>query len=81
MEHLANGLITAGLHTKVLVIRAETLLKVNDYNSRNMDGEQPVFLASHLGGRGEGGIHLYRTGLSNRMGGKERRTEDPLPLK
>lgn len=33
--HLANGLITGGLHKKVLVIGGETLSKVTDYTDRS----------------------------------------------
>ncbi|WP_282941379.1 ketoacyl-ACP synthase III [Paenibacillus sp. RC67] len=32
--HMANGLIAAGLHRKVLVIGAETLTKITDYTDR-----------------------------------------------
>lgn len=32
--HLANGLITSGLHQKILVIAGETLSKVTDYTDR-----------------------------------------------
>src|SRR5690606_29578900 len=66
--HIANGLITAGLHRKVLVIGAETLSKVTDYTDRTTcvlfgdgagavlveyDEEHPSFLASHLSSQGE----------------------------
>ncbi len=33
--HLANGLISSGLHKKILVIGAETLSKITDYADRN----------------------------------------------
>lgn len=33
--HVANGLITSGLHKKILVIGAETLSKVTDYEDRS----------------------------------------------
>jgi 3-oxoacyl-[acyl-carrier-protein] synthase III len=84
--HLANGMISAGLHRKVLVVAAETLSKVTDYTDRTTcilfgdgagavlverDEQHPGFLAAHLGTKGEGGIHLYRTGLSRRMGEAE----------
>ncbi len=80
--HLANGLITAGLQRKVLVIGAETLSKVTDYSDRTTcilfgdgagavlverDPEQPSFHAAHLGSKGDGGVHLFRTGLSTRL--------------
>jgi 3-oxoacyl-[acyl-carrier-protein] synthase III len=81
--HVANGMISAGLHRKVLVVAAETLSKVTDYTDRTTcilfgdgagavlverDEQRPGFLSAHLGTKGEGGIHLYRTGLSRRMG-------------
>ncbi len=81
--HLANGLISAGLHEKVLVIGGETLSKVTNYRDRTTcilfgdaagavlverDDQHPGFLAAHVGAKGEGGIHLYRSGLSRRMG-------------
>jgi 3-oxoacyl-[acyl-carrier-protein] synthase-3 len=84
--HLADGLVSAGLNRKVLVIGAETLSKVTDYTDRTTcilfgdgagavlverDEQRPGFLASHLGSSGEGGIHLYRTHLSDRLGGKK----------
>lgn len=84
--HMANGMISAGLHRKVLVVAAETLSKVTDYTDRTTcilfgdgagsvlverDEQNPGFLAAHLGTKGEGGIHLYRTGLSRRMGEAE----------
>ncbi|MBB4826309.1 3-oxoacyl-[acyl-carrier-protein] synthase-3 [Sporosarcina luteola] len=85
--HLANGLITSGLHQKVLVVASETLSKVTDYTDRTTcvlfgDGaaavlverceSMPSFLASHMGTDGKGGQHLYRTHLSTTM------NENPL---
>lgn len=83
--HLANGLVTAGLHRKVLVIGADNLSRITDYTDRSTcillgDGagaalversETPQFLAAHLGTDGSGGIHVYRTGLSRTMNGVE----------
>ncbi|MBL0389438.1 ketoacyl-ACP synthase III [Tumebacillus sp. ITR2] len=84
--HMANGLITSGLHRKVLVIGAETLSKVVNAEDRTTsilfgDGagvalveweeHNPSFLYSHLGSEGAGGKSLYRTGLSSRMGDLE----------
>lgn len=72
--HIANGLITAGLHKKILVIGAETLSKITDYEDRTTcilfgdgvgavlveyDEEHPSFLSSYLGSEGESGKHLY----------------------
>ncbi|MDQ0176296.1 ketoacyl-ACP synthase III [Bacillus chungangensis] len=86
--HLANGMITAGLHKKVLVIGGETLSKATDYTDRSTcilfgdgagavliekDDENPGFLASLLGTNGEGGIHLYRAGVADEMDGEKLR--------
>lgn len=80
--HIANGLITSGLHKKILVIGAETLSKITDYEDRTtcilfgdgggavlveFDENQPSFLSSHLGTEGEKGKHLYCSNLSKRM--------------
>ncbi len=84
--HLANGLITSGLHQKVLVIAAETMSKIVDYTDRTTcvlfgdgagavlvekDVERPSFLAFHLGTEGKQGINLYCTNLSLQMDGHE----------
>src|SRR5581483_5303753 len=60
--HLANGLISAGLHRKVLGDGAGVVIV-------EVDDRRPMFLAAHLGSSGEGGRHLYRSGLSRRMAG------------
>ena len=80
--HLANALITSGLHRKILVIGAETLSKITDYEDRSTcilfgdgggavlveyDEHNPSFLASHLGSEGEKGSSLYCSNLSSRM--------------
>ncbi|GGH75372.1 3-oxoacyl-[acyl-carrier-protein] synthase-3 [Pullulanibacillus pueri] len=80
--HLANGLVTSGANKKVLVIGAETLSKVTDYTDRTScilfgdaagavlveyDEENPSFIESVMGSDGDAGIHLYRTGLSQKM--------------
>lgn len=82
--HVANGLITSGLHRKVLFVASETLSKITDYTDRTTcvlfgdgaaavlvekDEELPSFIASHMGTYGAGGIHLYRTNLSKQMHG------------
>lgn len=82
--HLANGLITSGLHQKILVIAGETLSKVTDYTDRTTcvlfgdaagallverDEETPGFLASVQGTSGNGGDILYRAGLRNEING------------
>jgi 3-oxoacyl-[acyl-carrier-protein] synthase-3 len=80
---LANAMITAGGHRKVLVIGGETLSKVTDYTDRTTcilfgDGagavlveraDEGAFLAVHNGSEGSGGEHLYRQGLSKEMNG------------
>ncbi|MFT9847748.1 ketoacyl-ACP synthase III [Aneurinibacillus sp. REN35] len=83
--HLANALITSGLHQKVLVVGGETFSKIMDYTDRTScilfgdgagavliehDNTKPSFLSFHLGSKGEGGVHLYQTGLANQMDGK-----------
>lgn len=82
--HMAGGLIASGLHSKILVVGADTMSKITDYTDRTTcilfgdgagavlverDEEQPSFLAAHMGTDGKGGIHVYRTGLSNTMNG------------
>lgn len=83
--HLANNLITAEAHRKILVVATETLSKVTDYTDRTTcilfgdgagamlveyDQENPSFLASHIGTNGEGGIHVYRTTFATTMDDK-----------
>lgn len=83
---LANALITSGVNRKILVIGAETLSKITDYTDRTTcilfgdgagaalieyDQDNPSFLASHMGSNGDGGIHLYKVGLANKMNGEE----------
>ncbi|MFB5935130.1 ketoacyl-ACP synthase III [Peribacillus frigoritolerans] len=84
--HVANGLITSGLNKKILVIGADTLSKLMDYEDRatcilfgdgggavlvEYDEKQPSFLSSHLYSEGEGGKHLYSTNLSTRINGED----------
>lgn len=84
--HMANALVSSGLHRKVLVVAAETLSKVTDYTDRTTcilfgdgagavlverDEAHPSFRAAYLGAKGEGGIHVYRSGLSREMAGRE----------
>lgn len=80
--HVANGLISSGLHKKVLVVGAETLSKITDYTDRTTcvlfgdgagavlveyDEHDPSFIAAHLGSEGESGHTLYSTNLSHQM--------------
>ncbi|PGM55708.1 ketoacyl-ACP synthase III [Bacillus sp. AFS053548] len=84
--YMANGLITSGLNRKILVVGAETLSKITDYDDRTTcilfgdgagaalveyDEEQPSFISSYLGSEGEKGKHLYCSNLSNQMFGEE----------
>ncbi|MUG44567.1 ketoacyl-ACP synthase III [Paenibacillus woosongensis] len=84
--HLANGLITSGLHRKVLVVAGETMSKITDYSDRSTcilfgdgagavlvehdDTEPGGFEAVVMGTQGDGGISVYRSGLSETMNGQ-----------
>ncbi|CAM4512739.1 MAG: ketoacyl-ACP synthase III [Paenibacillus macerans] len=82
--HMANGLISSGLHKKILVVAGETMSKITDYSDRTTcilfgdgagaalveyDPEQPGFEAYVMGTNGAGGIHVYRSGLADEMDG------------
>ncbi|WNC16699.1 ketoacyl-ACP synthase III [Brevibacillus brevis] len=84
--HMANAMISSGMHRKVLVVAAETLSKVTDYTDRTTcilfgdgagavlverDEKHPSFRSAYLGTKGEGGINVYRSGLSTEMGGRK----------
>lgn len=84
--HMANGLITAGLNNKILVIGAETFSKILDYSDRSTcilfgdgggavlveyDEEKPSFIEYHMGTNGELANNLYCTDLSTSMFGNE----------
>ncbi|TYR80930.1 ketoacyl-ACP synthase III [Priestia megaterium] len=77
--HVANGLITSGVHKKILVIGSEVMSKITDYTDRTTcvlfgdgagamlleyDEQNPSFIATHFGTDGAGGGHLYRSNLS-----------------
>lgn len=79
---VANGLITSGMYQKVLVIGTETLSKITDYTDRTTcilfgDGAGAFliersegkgdFISATSGTQGEGGIHVYSSGLSKVM--------------
>ncbi|TYA10513.1 ketoacyl-ACP synthase III [Paenibacillus faecis] len=83
--HMANGMITSGLHRKILVVAGETMSKITDYTDRSTcilfgDGagaalveyapDQPGFESAIMGTQGSGGIHVYRSGLSAEMDGE-----------
>lgn len=83
--HLANGMISSGLHRKILVIGADALSKTTDYTDRTTcilfgdgagavllerDDDRPGFIAYHGGSDGKGAIHLYRTLLADKLGGQ-----------
>ncbi|MGC5327315.1 ketoacyl-ACP synthase III [Brevibacillus sp. SYSU BS000544] len=91
--HLANSLITSGLHRKILVVTTETLSKVTDYTDRTTcilfgdgaaavliekDEKLPSFIATHIGTNGEGGMHVYRANLSNTMFGNPLKTHGKM---
>ncbi|MGG6312987.1 ketoacyl-ACP synthase III [Paenibacillus macerans] len=82
--HIANGLVSSGLHRKILVVAGETMSKITDYTDRSTcilfgdgagavlveyDPEEPGFESFILGTNGAGGIHVYRSGLADHMDG------------
>jgi len=84
--HLANSLVTSGLHAKILVVASETLSKVTDYTDRSTcilfgdgaaavlvekDLKEPSFIASHLDTDGSGGSHVYLSNLADQMFGED----------
>lgn len=83
--HLANALITSGLHRKILVIGSETLSKITDYEDRTTcilfgDGAGAVLveydevessvLAHHMGTEGQKSKNLYCAGISKQLFGE-----------
>jgi 3-oxoacyl-[acyl-carrier-protein] synthase III len=89
--HLANGLVTAGIHDRVLVVAGETLSKVLDTTDRAtcvlfgdgagaalIEASTPAAIsATMVGADGSGAPHLYRTGLSTRIAGPAAATQAP----
>ncbi len=82
--HMANALISSGLHQKVLVVAAETMSKIIDYGDRTTcvlfgdgagavlvehDPTHPSFISFHLDTEGKEGANLYCTNLSLQMDG------------
>jgi 3-oxoacyl-[acyl-carrier-protein] synthase-3 len=83
--HLANSLVTSGLHYKVLVVAGETLSKVTDYTDRSScvlfgdgagamlveyDADHPSFLAHIQDTKGNAAKHLYRTAYRKEWNGE-----------
>ncbi|HAD14510.1 MAG TPA: ketoacyl-ACP synthase III [Saprospirales bacterium] len=80
---LAKGLISAGIHKKILVFGAETLSKVTDFTDRTScmlfgDGAGVVLLEADktgnvgdciTGANGEGGADLYISGFADNIDG------------
>lgn len=82
--HLADAMISGGMHRKILVLGADTASKIVNYADRSScilfgDGAGAVlmerteetggFLAQHFGTDGSRGLHLYRAGLSGNLQG------------
>ncbi len=80
--HMANGLITSGLHRKILVVGAEALSKIIDYEDRTTcilfgdgagavlveyDEKDPSFLSYHMGSLGEKAKNLYCSNIADTM--------------
>ncbi|TCS95795.1 3-oxoacyl-[acyl-carrier-protein] synthase III [Hazenella coriacea] len=80
--NLANGLVTSGLHRKILVVGSETLSKVTDFKDRTTcilfgdgagaalverDDNHASFIHSVSTTEGRAGVHLYRSGLANTL--------------
>lgn len=91
--HLANGMISSGLHRKILVIGADALSKTTDYADRTTcilfgdgagavllerDDERPGFIAYHGGSDGKGAIHLYRTVLTGKLAGRDLKADGTI---
>jgi 3-oxoacyl-[acyl-carrier-protein] synthase III len=91
--HMANGLISSGMHRKILIVGADSMSKITDYTDRSTcilfgdgagavlverDEVHPAFIAHHLGSDGSGGKHVYRTGLSDQLHGEKLAGEGKL---
>jgi 3-oxoacyl-[acyl-carrier-protein] synthase III len=89
---LAQGLIAAGTHKKVLVFGAETLTKVTNYEDRTScvlfgDGagvvlleaaEESNILGAVTGTQGDGGKDLYMSNRRSDVNGQEIITDDKI---
>ncbi len=82
--HMANSLVTSGMHRKILVIASETMTKTLDYTDRSTcilfgdgagaalveyDADHPSFIDVIMDSDGGGGQHVYRSGLSTQING------------
>ncbi len=82
--HMANSLVTSGMHRKILVIASETMTKTLDYTDRSTcilfgdgagaalveyDADQPSFIDVIMDSDGNGGQHVYRSNLSTQING------------
>lgn len=91
--HIANCLVTSGVHKKVLVVGAESLSKIVDYTDRTTcvlfgdgagvalveyDEVNPSFVSSHVGSAGEIGHHLYCSNMSTEMNGATLKNHDKV---
>lgn len=89
---LANGLIAAGTHRKILVFGAETLSKVTNFEDRTScilfgDGagvvlveaaEKGNILAAVTGSQGDGGKDLYMSNRRKQINGQDVITDDKI---
>lgn len=81
---LASALIASGLYRKILVFGADTMTKITDYTDRSTcilfgdgagvllleaGGTENALLAHSADSDGDGGIHVYRTGLARTLNG------------
>ncbi|WP_025688871.1 ketoacyl-ACP synthase III [Paenibacillus zanthoxyli] len=84
--HTAHSMISSGLHSKILVMGADTMSKITDYTDRSTcilfgDGAGAVlverddhfnsFIGYHMGSDGSGAHHVYRPNLANTANGIE----------
>lgn len=84
--HMANGLITSGLHRKILVIGAEALSKITDFEDRTTcilfgdaagavlveyDEDNPSFMSYHMGSLGEKAKNLYCSNIAHTLHGED----------
>jgi 3-oxoacyl-[acyl-carrier-protein] synthase III len=83
---LASSLIASGMYRKILIFGADTMSKITDYTDRSTcilfgdgagamlleaGGTGNALLAYSADSDGNGGIHVYRAGLSRTLNGTE----------